>query len=410
MKPETGVGRRALLAAATALPVLRAARARAQSTTLRIGVLNDMSGNYRDATGPTSAICVRQAVEDFAGHGLSVEVLTGDHQNKPDVGAAIARQWIDRDGVDVIVDVPTSSVALAVNTIVRDKNKVYINSGGATADLTGTQCTPNTVHWSYDTYMLAKTVGEALVKTGGSKWFFITADYVFGQQLQRDTSRFVIAAGGSVAGAAPYPFPSTTDFSSYLLQAQATGANVIGLANAGDDTVNSVKQAHEFGLTQKGVKLAALLGSITVAHALGLETAQGLVITESFYWDLNDRTRAFMQRIKPKTTLYPNAVQAGCYSGVLHYLKAAAAMGPAAAKADGAAAVARMKAMPVDDDAFGQSRLREDGRNLFKAYLFEVKRPAESRGEWDIYKLLSTLPGDDAAIPLSEGKCPLVHV
>ena len=406
------IGRRGILAGASALPLLRAGRARAQGTTLRIGVLNDMSGTYRDSTGPLSALCVRQAVEDFAamGKGLSVEVLTGDHQNKPDVGAGIARQWLDRDGVDVIVDVPTSSVALAVNTIVRERNKVFINSGGATTDLTGAQCTPNTVHWSYDTYMLAKTVGEATVRAGGDTWFIIYADYVFGQQLNRDTTRFVGEAGGKVLGAMPYPFPATTDFSSAMLQADASGAKVIGLANAGDDTINCVKQAHEFGLPEKGVKLAALLGSITVVHALGLETAQGLLVAEAFYWDLNARTRAFMDRLRPKTpNSYPNAVQAGCYSGVLHYLKAVDGLGVAAAKADGAAVVARMKALPVDDDAFGQSRVREDGRNLFRAYLLQAKAPGQSRGEWDLYNVLTSLSGDEAAVPLAEGKCPLVQ-
>ncbi len=401
----TDLTRRAALAAAAATAALPL-RARAQSQTLRIGVLNDMSGNYRDATGPTSAVCARQAVEEFASKGFAVEVLTGDHQNKPDVGAGIARQWFDRDGVDLIVDVPTSSVALAVNSIAKEKNKAYLNCGGATADLTGKDCTPNIVHWAYDTTMLASTVGGALTKAGGTKWFFLTADYVFGQQLQRDTSGVVTKLGGTVVGAAPYPFPSTTDFSSFLLQAQASGATVIGLANAGDDTVNSVKQAHEFGLTANGTKLAALLGSITVAHGIGLEVAQGLILTESYYWDLNDRTRAFAKRVFPKTPKnMPNAVHAGCYAGTLHYLKAVADLG-IAHKTDGAAVVARMKAMPADDDCFGKTIIRADGRAMVTPYLLQVKKPSESKGEWDIFNVLSSLSPEESSPPV--GACALV--
>jgi len=401
----TDLTRRAVLAtsaAAAALPF----RARAQGQVLRIGVLNDMSGNYRDATGPTSAVCARQAVEEFGSKGFAIEVLTGDHQNKPDIGASIARQWFDRDNVDMILDVPTSSVALAVNSIAKEKNKVYINCGGATADLTGKDCTPNIVHWSYDTTMLAATVGGALTKGGGNKWFFLTADYVFGQQLQRDTTAVVTRLGGTVAGAAPYPFPSTTDFSSYLLQAQASGANVIGLANAGDDTVNSVKQAHEFGLTANGTKIAALLSSITVVHAIGLEVAQGLIQTESYYWDLNDRTRAFAKRVLPKTPKnMPNAVHAGCYAGTLHFLKAIAALG-IASKADGAAVVARMKAMPTDDDCFGKTVIRADGRAMVTPYLLQAKKPAESKGEWDVFNVLSSLTPEESSPPV--GACALV--
>lgn len=394
----------AAVAAAAALPL----RARAQGQVIRIGVLNDMSGNYRDATGPTSAVCARQAVEDFGSKGFAIEVLSGDHQNKPDVGAGIARQWFDRDGVDMILDVPTSSVALAVNSIAKEKNKVYINCGGATADLTGKDCTPNIVHWAYDTTMLATTVGGALTKAGGTKWFFLTADYVFGQQLQRDTTAVVTKLGGTVAGAAPYPFPSTTDFSSFLLQAQASGATVIGFANAGDDTVNCVKQAHEFGLTANGTKLAALLGSITVAHGIGLDIAQGLILTESYYWDLNDRTRAFAKRVLPKTPKnMPNAVHAGCYAGTLHFLKSVADIG-IAQKADGAAVVARMKAMPADDDCFGKTIIRADGRAMVTPYLLQVKKPSESKSEWDIFNVLSSLTPDESAPPV--GACPLVKV
>ncbi len=401
----THLTRRAAIAAAAAAAALPL-RARAQGQVLRIGVLNDMSGNYRDATGPTSAVCARQAVEDFGSKGFAIEVLSGDHQNKPDVGAGIARQWFDRDGVDMILDVPTSSVALAVNSIAKEKNKVYINCGGATADLTGKDCTPNIVHWAYDTTMLATTVGGALTKAGGTKWFFLTADYVFGQQLQRDTTAVVTKLGGTVAGAAPYPFPSTTDFSSFLLQAQASGATVIGFANAGDDTVNCVKQAHEFGLTANGTKLAALLGSITVAHGIGLDIAQGLILTESYYWDLNDRTRAFAKRVLPKTPKnMPNAVHAGCYAGTLHFLKSVADIG-IAQKADGAAVVARMKAMPADDDCFGKTIIRADGRAMVTPYLLQVKKPSESKSEWDIFNVLSSLTPDESAPPVSA--CPLV--
>jgi branched-chain amino acid transport system substrate-binding protein len=304
--------------------------------------------------------------------------------------------------------VPTSSVALAVQSVVREKNKVYINSGAATSALTGAQCSPNFIHWTYDTYMLAKSTGGAMVKAGGNSWYFLTADYAFGKQLQSDTTGFVLAAGGQVKGAALYPFPGTSDFSSFLVQAQSSGAKVLGLANAGADTVNSIKQAHEFGLNNS-MKIAALLMFITDVHALGLDTAQGLNLTESFYWDLNDRTRAFTNRVKSKTpNNWPNMDHAGCYSGALHYLKTVHDMGAAEAKKDGAATVARMKKMPVDDDCFGKTTIREDGRNLVPAYLFEVKKPSESKGPWDYYKMVLSTPGDEAFRPLAEGHCPFV--
>jgi branched-chain amino acid transport system substrate-binding protein len=374
---------------------------------LRIGVLNDMSGNYRDTNGPTSVACVRQAVEDsgLAARGIAIEVLSGDHQNKGDVGSAIARRWLDEDAVDVIVDVPVTSVALAVNQLIRERNKVYLNSSGASADLTGSDCSPNTVKWTYDTYMLAKSCGAATVRAGGDRWFFVAADYSFGHQLQRDATRFVLEAGGKILGAANYPFPQTTDFSAYLLQAQASGANVVAFANAGDDFINCLKQANEFGLSDAGIRLVALVGTITGVHAIGLPLTQGLLLTESFYWDLNDRTRSFMARLKPKVSLYPNMAQAGCYSAVLHYLKIASAIGMPAARADGTAVVRAMKATPADDDAFGPVTIRDDGRALCPAYLFQVKRPEESRGEWDVYKLISTMSGTDAAVPPAEAKC-----
>ncbi len=394
----------ATAAASTLLPRL----GRAQGQPLRIGVLNDQSGPYRDDGGPTSAICVRQAVAEFGDKGFAVEVLVADHQNKPDIGAGIARRWFDQEGVDAIVDVPTSSVALAVANVCREKNKVLLNNGAATTDLTGAQCSPNTVHWTYDTYMLARSTGGAMVRAGGDTWFFITADYVFGQQLQRDTSHFVEAAGGKLLGSAKYPFPDTSDFSALMVQAQASGAKVLGLANSGNDTINCIKQAREFGLMAT-MKVAAMLMYNSNVHALGLEAAQGLLLTESYYWDLNDRTRAFNERVRPKTpNQWPNMVQAGCYASTLHYLKAVADIGIGPAKASGRDAVARMKAMPTDDDCFGQGVIRADGRKIHPSYLFQAKTPAESKGPWDGLKLVATTPADEAFRPISEGGCALV--
>jgi branched-chain amino acid transport system substrate-binding protein len=399
--------RRSLIVGGVALGSIPLARA--QATTIRIGVLTDMSGPYRDPTGPGSAICTEQAVMELANRGLNVEVIRADHQNRPDVGANIARQWYDQ-GVDAIVDVPTSSVALAISSIAREKNKVFLNSGAATSDLTGAACSPNTIHFTYDTYMLAKGTGAALTRAGGDSWYFITADYAFGHALQRDTSRFVEAGGGRVLGAARYPFPNTTDFSSFMVQAQASRAKVLGLANAGTDAANCVKQAREFGLT-RNMKIAGLLLSFMEVHALGLDVAQGLVLSEPFYWNLNDRTRAFTTRVRPRmpNNAPPAQVQAGCYGVTMHYLKAVAEMGAAAAKADGRAVVAKMKSMPTDDDAFGQGRIREDGRKLHPCYLFEVKTPAQSTGTWDYFNLLATTPAEEAFRPLAEGNCPLVR-
>jgi branched-chain amino acid transport system substrate-binding protein len=411
----TETTRRGIIAGAAATAAwgaLPLSRARAQAAnTIKIGVMNDQSGLYRDITGPGSTACVRQAIREMNALGFNVEVVEADHQNRPDVGANIVRQWIDRDGVDVIMDVPTSSIALAVNGIVREKNKVLLNSGAATSDLTGAQCSANTIHWTYDTWMLARGTGGAMVAAGGDTWFFITADYAFGHALERDTSTFVRNAGGRVLGQVRTPFPGTTDFSSFLLQAQASRAKVIGLANAGGDTINSIKQAAEFGITRRGQKIAGLLVFVNDIHALGLQTAQGLVLTETFYWDLNDRTRAFTTRVLPNMPSQnrPSMIQAGCYAAALHYLKTVKEMGVAAAKADGAATIARMKAMPADDDAFGAGTIRADGRKLHPAYLFEVKAPAESRGAWDYYKLLQTVPADQAFRPLADGNCALVR-
>jgi branched-chain amino acid transport system substrate-binding protein len=406
------INRRTLLGAAATTPVwgalpYRSARAQAANT-IRIGVLNDQSGLYRDISGPGSTHAVRAAVQDsgVTQRGINVEVIEADHQNKPDVGSTVVRQWFDRDGVDVVVDVPTSSVALAVNTLTRERDKVFLVSGAATSDLSGSACSPNTIHWTYDTYMLGKGTGGAMVRAGGDTWFFITADYAFGHALERDTTAFVTQAGGRVLGGVRTPFPGTTDFSSFLQQAQRSRAKVIGLANAGGDTINCIKQAAEFRITRGGTKLAGLLVFITDVHSLGLEIAQGLVLTESFYWDLNDRTRRFTQRLGTMPgNLRPSMVQAGCYSAVLHYLKAVADMGVAAAKASGRATVNRMKAMPTSDDAFGEGTIRPDGRKMHPAYLFEVKTPAESRGAWDYYKLIATIPANEAFRPITDNAC-----
>ena len=390
---------------ATAFGLSLAAAAQAQ-VSVKIGVLNDRSGLYADISGEGSAVAARMAAEDFKAKekGINVEIISADHQNKPDVGSNIARQWYDTDGVDVIADVPTSSVALAINQITRDKNKVFINSGAASSDLTGAQCSPNTVHWTYDTVMLANGTGGAMVKAGGDTWFFLTADYAFGHALERDTSAVVVKNGGKVLGAIKTPFPGT-DFSSFLLQAQASKAKVIGLANAGGDTINSIKQAGEFGITQAGQKLAGLLVFSSDVKALGLQTAQGLVLTESFYWDLNDQTREFSKRFAAKAGgKMPTMVQAGVYAGILHYLKAVEAL----KGKDPQAVMAKMKEMPTDDPLFGKGTIRADGRKIHDAYLFEVKKPAESKGEWDLYKLVAKLPGDQAFRPLEEGGCALV--
>ncbi|MFE1598607.1 ABC transporter substrate-binding protein [Methylobacterium sp. ID0610] len=394
------------LLAATALAALTAGSALAQ-TPVKIGVLNDRSGVYADLSGEGSVIAARMAVEDFkaADKGLKVEIVSADHQNKPDVGASLARQWYDRDGVDAIFDVPTSSVALAVAQVSREKNKAFVNSGAGTADLTGPQCAPTTVHWTYDTVALANGTGSAMVKRGGSTWFFLTADYAFGQALQRDTSAVVTKNGGKVVGSVKTPFP-TSDFSSFLLQAQGSGAKVIGLANAGGDTINAIKQAAEFGITEGGQALAGLLIFSSDVHSLTPKVAQGLVFTEPFYWDLNDGTRAFSDRFaKQAGGKKPTAVQAGVYASVLHYLKAVEALKSAK---DGTQVVTKMKELPTDDPLFGKGSIRADGRTIHDMYLFEVKKPAESKNPWDLYKTLATIPGNEAFRPLSEGNCPLV--
>jgi len=387
-------------AAATALP--RRARAqRGKDDVVRLGVLTDMSGTYRDVGGPVSVTCAKLAAMDF-GQGsksLKTEVLQADHQNKTDVAAGIARQWYDQ-GVDVILDVPNSACGLAVAGIAKDKDGAYLNSGSATSDLTGAHCNANTVHWVYDTYELAKSTGGALTKAGGDTWFFLTADYAFGTALQRDTTEFVQAGKGKVLGSVRYPFPGTTDFSSYLLQAQSSGAKVLGLASAGLDVVNSIKAANEFGITGQ-MRLAALLCFISDVHAMELPIAQGLTLTSPFYWDLNDRTRAFSKRLEPLAPgVRATMVQAGVYSSALAYLRAVDALGVAESKRSGAAVVAQLKKMPADDDVFGKSTIHEDGQCVHPSYLFEVKKPSESKGPWDYYKLISTTPADEAFRPL----------
>jgi branched-chain amino acid transport system substrate-binding protein len=407
------ISRRAAIASGAALVAGRVLPARSQPAqpVIKLGVLNDQSGPFRDVTGPGSTLAVRLAVADFMKESKSfnIEVIFADHQNKADVGAGIARQWFDREGVDVIVDLPNSAVALAVASIAKDKNKVVIGSGAGSNELTGRQCSPNTLHWTYDTYMVSKSTGASVVRSGGDSWFFITANYAFGQALQRDAMAAVTAAGGKVLGSIPYPFPGTTDFSSFLLQAQSSGANVLALANAGDDTVNCIKQAHEFGLMPNKMKVAALSTQATDVRAIGLELAQGLYLTEPFYWDMNARTRAFTERyVKLGPQFWPDQNHAGCYAGALHYLRAVAAIGADKAKADGAATVAQMKSMPVDDDCFGKYSIRADGRVLVDAHLFAVKTPEESKGTWDVFKLVSTIPGADAFRPMSEGGCPFI--
>ena len=396
--------RRALLSAAAATAIPRAGRA--QRPVMTIGVLNDQSGPYRDATGLGSVLCAQQAAREFSA-GFDVRVISADHQNKPDVGAAIVRQWFDRDGVDVVMDVPTSSVALAVNQIAKEKNKLYLNTGAGTGDLTGDQCTPVTIHWTYDTYMLAKSTAAQLAKLGGSKWYMVTADYVFGQQLARDAMRFAKEAGATIAGESRYPFPTTTDFSSFLLAAQASGANVIGLANAGTDTSNCVKQAYEFGLTRT-MKVAALLQEISDVRSIGTEIGQGLYLSSTFYWDQTPGTRAFTASVQDQmpNKQPPNMIQAACYGTTLHYLKAVAAMGPDKAR-DGAAVCARMKAMPIEDGVFGRATIRADGMALLPSFLYQVKTPAESKGVWDLQNLVATTPAEQSWKPLSEEGCPL---
>ncbi|MBU6483388.1 MAG: ABC transporter substrate-binding protein [Betaproteobacteria bacterium] len=388
---------------------LAAGTAYAQYTNneIKLGVLSDMSSLYTDLAGQGSVIAAKMAVEDsgIEKRGIKVEIVSADHQNKPDVGSAIARRWYDAEGVDAIVDVPNSGVALAIAQITKDKNKVFLASGPGSSDLTGKACSPNTVHFTYDTWMLANGTGTAITKQGGNTWFFIAADYAFGQALERDTTAAVERAGGKVLGDVKAPI-NTQDFSSFLLQAQASKAKVIGLANAGGDTTNAIKQAAEFGIVKGGQRLAGLLVFLTDVHALGLQTAQGLTLTTTFYWDMNDKTRAFAKRFAALDNgIHPTMVHAGVYAVVLHYLKAVEAL---KSDADGAKVVAEMKKLPTDDPLFGKGSIRVDGRAIHPAYLVQVKSPAESKYPWDYYKILATIPADEAFRPLKDGGCYLV--
>ena len=382
--------------------------ASAQQISVKIGVLSDMSSLYSDIGGAGSVIAAKLAIADFAKSNpdVKVELISGDHQNKPDVGSQIANQWFDVEKVDMIVDVPNSGVALAVSQVANQKNKVFLVSGAAASDLTGPKCNANTIHWTYDTWMLANGTGRAMVKTGGNTWFFLTADYAFGHALERDTAAAVEASGGKVLGKVRHPL-NTNDFSSFLLQAQSSKAKVIGLANAGGDTINSIKQAAEFGIVKGGQSLAGLLVFASDVNALGLATAQGLTLTETWYWDMNDANREFAKKFSEQNSgIYPSMVHAGVYSAVTHYLKAVDAL---KSDGDGKAVVAKMKEMPTNDKLFGQGTVRADGRKIHPMYLFEVKKPSESKGPWDMYKLRATIPADEAFRPLSEGGCPLVN-
>jgi branched-chain amino acid transport system substrate-binding protein len=382
------------------------AQAQISDNMIKIGVLSDMSSLYTDLAGAGSVVAAKMAVEDsgIEKRGYKVEIISADHQNKPDVGSALARQWYDVDKVDVIVDVPNSGVALAVNQVTRDKGKAFLVSGAASSDLTGKACSPNTVHWTYDTWMLANGTGGAIVKSGGDTWFFITADYAFGLALERDTEAVVLKNGGKVLGKVRAPL-NTQDFSSFLLQAQASKAKIIGLANAGGDTTNAIKGAAEFGIVKGGQNLAGLLVFLTDIHALGLQTAQGLIVTNTFYWDMNDQTRAFAKRFAAQDKgIYPTMVHAGVYASLLHYFKAVEAL----KSDDGTKVIAKMKEMPTDDPLFGKGSIRVDGRKIHPAYLVEVKKPSESKYPWDYYKVRATIPADQAFRPLADGGCSLV--
>ncbi len=397
---------RALGLAAAVVLAAGTAQAQVSDGVIKIGVLTDMSSLYTDLGGQGSVVAAKMAVEDFgaAAKGMKVEIVSADHQNKPDVGSAIARQWYDADKVDVIVDVPNSGVALAVNEVTREKNKVFLVSGAASSALTGDKCSPNTIHWTYDTWALANGTGRAIVKTGGDSWFFITADYAFGHQLEADTTAVVKEMGGKVLGSVRAPL-NTPDFSSFLLQAQASKAKIVGLANAGGDTVNSIKQASEFGIVKGGQNLAGLLVFLTDVHSLGLPVAQGLIFTEAWYWDMNDANRAFAAKFAPQDKgIHPTMVHAGVYSAVTHYLKAVEAMKN---DTDGKAVVDKMKATPTDDKLFGKGTIRADGRHIHDMYLFEVKKPDESKKPWDYYKLRATIPAAEAFRPVDKGNCPL---
>ncbi len=394
-----------VIGVAVLLGVSAAATAQISGDVVKIGVLTDQSGNFSSLSGTGSVLAAEMAVADYGGMvaGKPIQVINADHQNKTDVGLQIARRWYDVDGVDAIVDVPNSAIVLGVQDIAKERNRVLLVSGGGTAELTGKACSPVGIHWTWDTYSFAVGSARALLEQGNDTWFFLTADFAFGAAMQRDATKIIEAGGGKVLGAVKHPLQSA-DFSSFLLQAQTSGAKIVALANGGSDTINSIKQAAEFGLTERGQKLAALAIYITDVHAIGLKGAQGLVLTTAFYWDRDDETRAWSRRFFARHGAMPTQAQAGVYSAVMHYLKAIAAIGTDEARA----VVTRMKAMPVDDFFARGGQIRADGRMVHDMYLAQVKRPDESRYAWDYYKILRTIPGDQAFRPLGESECPLL--
>ncbi|MFZ5780261.1 MAG: ABC transporter substrate-binding protein [Pseudomonadota bacterium] len=396
----------AMLAVSLAASTVSSVPSWASDGAVRIGVINDRSGVFADVTGEGSVIAARLAIADFGGAALGkpIELLTADHQNKSDVAAGVVRRWIDVDGVDAIVDGGSSGAGLVIQDIARDRRRIALFSGPATSDLTGKACSPTGFHWSYDTYALAASTARALVAQGADTWFFLTTDYAFGQALERDATRFITASGGKVVGGIRHPL-NTADFSSFILQAQASKAKIIGLANSGDDALNAIKQAAEFGVVPGGQKLGGLLLLINQIHGLGLQAAQGVTIAESFYWDLDDGTRAFSARFEAAAKKKPNMIQAGVYSAVTHYLKAVQAAGTD----DGPAVAAKMRELPVNDFMSKDVSIRKDGRVMRNMYLFEVKSPAESKAPWDYYKFVSVVPGEQAFRPLAEGNCPLAN-
>jgi branched-chain amino acid transport system substrate-binding protein len=410
------ISRRALLGASplAILPGPGPSKAQSANNLIRLGALTDMSGPYRDVEGPTGTACVQQAVAEFTAQNpdIRVEIVSSDHQNRPDIAVAIVREWIDRGGVDALVQVGNTAVALAANTVAREKDKVHLNTGALSSVLTGAQCSPNLVHGPLDTWAMGHATATALTRAGGDSWFFVTADYAFGHALQEDASRFVRAAGGKVLGAVRHPFPGTTDFASFLLQAQSSRAKVVALAHSGSDLINCMKQTQEFGLTRRGTKIAGLGALITDVVGMGLPLAQGLLLTESFYWDLNDRTRAFYNRVKTRfdrPSILPNSLHAGAYAATMHYLKTVKGMGVAEAKASGQRTVAQMKRMPTNDDAFGEGHIREDGQMIAPVHLFQVKTPEESRSPSDLFKVVETVSAEQAFRPLAEGGCPMIR-
>ncbi|MGY3482926.1 ABC-type branched-subunit amino acid transport system substrate-binding protein [Bradyrhizobium sp. USDA 4011] len=408
MKRSIAASVKTALVMTTSLVFAGSASAQTMDKVAKVGALGDQSGLYQDIGGPGSTVAAQMAIQDsgLLAKGWKIDLISADHQNKPDVAVNIGKQWIDVEKVDVFVDLAASNVGLAIANLAKEKNVVNLNSGSASSDLTGAQCSPNTVHWVYDTYMLANGTGKALVKSGGDSWFFLTADYAFGQALERDTSAVVTANGGKVLGSVKHPL-NNADFSSFLLQAQSSKAKIVGLANAGGDTTNAIKQAAEFGIVSGGQRLAGMLLFITDINALGLNVAQGLNFTETFYWDMNDQTRAFTKRFMERFKKNPpTMVQAGVYSSLIHYFKALEALG--GNPHDGRAVVAKMKELPTDDPLFGKGAIRIDGRKIHPAYLFEVKKPSESKYPWDYYKLVATIPADEAFLPLEKSACPLV--